>query len=123
MLQEAMDETSKIIPGGCILKLGRPMSLKYKGHYDTITELLLQAPTRTCIACGRRRIKSEMLRFVSRGARVIADTTAKLPGRGAYICQAEGCLAKGFSARAFSRSFRRKIDSASVLAAKEAINL
>jgi len=63
-----------------------------------------------------------MLRFVCSGARVIADTTAKLPGRGAYICPADGCLSKGLSVKAFSRSFRRKIDGASVLAAREAIN-
>jgi predicted RNA-binding protein YlxR (DUF448 family) len=44
-------------------------------------------PTRTCICCGVKTNKRDLLRIVSvRGDRVVVDITGKQNGRGAYIC-------------------------------------
>jgi uncharacterized protein len=44
---------------------------------------------------------------------VVADTVARLPGRGAYICGPGECLEGALRKRALQRAFRRpvKIDS------------
>ncbi len=75
----------------------------------TLLNLVLQASIRTCIGCGRKRSKNELARFVLAGEKVVFDPAMRLPGRGVYICPAEECLLKGISAKALSRSFRRKI--------------
>lgn len=51
-------------------------------------------PERTCLGCGARFSKGELLRFVVRAGVLVADQTALLPGRGAYCCRREGCLKK-----------------------------
>lgn len=52
-------------------------------------------PMRMCIACREMKPKKEMLRVVKNADGEIAvDTTGKLPGRGAYICNGEACLKK-----------------------------
>jgi predicted RNA-binding protein YlxR (DUF448 family) len=39
---------------------------------------------------------------------VVADPTAKLPGRGAYVCGA-ACARAAIDRRAFARAFRRAV--------------
>ncbi|WP_136797911.1 MULTISPECIES: YlxR family protein [Desulfosediminicola] len=49
-------------------------------------------PVRTCVACGRKDIKSNLQRFVWRGDSPIIDETGRETGRGAYCCKVERCL-------------------------------
>ncbi len=49
-------------------------------------------PLRMCIACRKRRPKSELLRMVSIKGEIFFDERQKLPGRGAYICPSLACL-------------------------------
>ena len=49
-------------------------------------------PTRTCVACRRKREKGELLRWVLEDGRARPDPAARLPGRGAYVCRDEKCL-------------------------------
>ena len=52
-------------------------------------------PMRMCIACREMKPKQEMTRVVKNAEGDIRlDPTGKLPGRGAYICNAEECLKK-----------------------------
>ena len=52
-------------------------------------------PMRMCIACREMKPKKEMLRVAKNADGEIAvDKTGKMPGRGAYICNAEVCLKK-----------------------------
>lgn len=51
------------------------------------------APVRTCCACGRKREKVELVRFVWQHGEIITDFRKILPGRGAYCCSDEKCLA------------------------------
>ncbi|GAC1458571.1 MAG: YlxR family protein [Candidatus Limnocylindrales bacterium] len=54
------------------------------------------APQRTCVACRQTKAKRELVRVV-RGpdGTLSVDLRGKSPGRGAYLCPAEACLARG----------------------------
>ncbi|MBI5141811.1 MAG: YlxR family protein [Nitrospirae bacterium] len=93
----------------------------FKGHYDNITKLLLQEPVRTCIGCGIKRKKSELLRITLSGGGIEFDPRMRLPGRGAYVCPDQECLTKGIGVRPLSRSFRRKIGADAVSALAESV--
>ena len=86
-------------------------------------------PERTCIGCGTKRAKNELIRIVrvkdanekgvadladESGAqktdscaeasmRLVVDRTGKLSGRGAYLCDSAECLKKARKKRALSR--------------------
>ena len=49
-------------------------------------------PQRSCVVCGNKTAKEELLRLVATppGA-VKVDLTGKLPGRGAYVCRDGVC--------------------------------
>ncbi len=57
-------------------------------------------PERSCIACGQKREKRDLVRVV-RGAddRVDVDLTGKKAGRGAYLCRDEACWTKALQRR------------------------
>ena len=53
-------------------------------------------PIRTCIGCGRKREKQELIRFVRNPDFTVSiDTNYKRSGRGGYVCPNEGCIKKG----------------------------
>ena len=55
-------------------------------------------PVRSCIACGERLPKKEMVRIVrTMSGTVEVDPTGKSAGRGAYLCPKEGCWNQGLS--------------------------
>ena len=70
-----------------------------------------RVPLRTCVACGVKTDKRDLLRIVS-GAddKVVVDRSGKRNGRGAYICAS--CRgSKGYLRRdRLERSLRAKID-------------
>ena len=53
-------------------------------------------PQRTCAACRKVKAKQELIRLVrvSDGS-VEVDTSGKKAGRGAYLCQSQGCWEVG----------------------------
>ena len=68
-------------------------------------------PERQCIACRQMKPKADLLRVVrsSFGGTYAIDGKGKAPGRGAYLCRDEGCMAKALKSRAFDRSFKGKV--------------
>ena len=50
-------------------------------------------PIRTCVSCGTRRRKRELLRLVldAQGV-VVVDKERKAQSRGAYVCPSEPCI-------------------------------
>ena len=63
-------------------------------------------PMRQCTGCREMKPKRELIRVVrSPEGEVSLDFKGKKPGRGAYICQDPGCLAKAKRARALERAF------------------
>ena len=63
-------------------------------------------PVRTCVGCRSRAPRSHLLRIVVRGSELIADESAVLPGRGAWLHPTLECLELALRRRAFARAFR-----------------
>ncbi|MFQ5709312.1 MAG: RNase P modulator RnpM [bacterium] len=50
-------------------------------------------PVRTCIGCGQKRFKGELVRIVRTPDKTLEiDWNAKKPGRGAYLCPDLRCV-------------------------------
>ncbi|WP_204041056.1 YlxR family protein [Acrocarpospora phusangensis] len=64
------------------------------------------APLRTCVGCRVRTAKSELLRLVVVEGVITPDLQGRLPGRGASLHPAVGCLELAERRRAFTRAFR-----------------
>ena len=61
------------------------------------------------MGCGRSRPKSELLRFVRVGDRVVPDPGGSASGRGAYLCQDPDCAKAAQRRGGFKRSFRSAV--------------
>ncbi len=65
-------------------------------------------PIRTCVGCGAKRGKRELIRLVlDPDGAIVKDRLGK--GRGAYICRDENCLSVLTTGKGLSRAFRRKV--------------
>jgi uncharacterized protein len=64
------------------------------------------APTRTCVGCKERAVKSSLLRLVAVGDDIQPDPQARLPGRGAYMHPSEACLELARRRKVFPRALR-----------------
>ena len=63
-------------------------------------------PQRTCVACGRKRAKHELLRLLTDGeGNVVVDPDHRGVGRGVYLCPEGDCLARVKQAR-LQKAFR-----------------
>ena len=61
---------------------------------------------RSCIACGGKATKGELLRIVRTGDGAAAfDATGKAAGRGAYVCS-EACLDRAVATKRLDRALR-----------------
>ena len=70
---------------------------KAKGH----------VPIRTCVSCGAKQGKRELIRLVlNGGGQVIRDDQGKVQGRGAYVCKRESCCEQLTRNRHLGRRFR-----------------
>ena len=63
-------------------------------------------PVRTCVGCGRKAPRRELLRFTARDGELAYDPTGQAPGRGAYTCPRLPCFERAASRRAFARTLR-----------------
>lgn len=48
-------------------------------------------PVRTCVACGRRADKRELVRIAASPQGVVVDPSGRAAGRGAYVCGSGEC--------------------------------
>jgi len=65
-----------------------------------------QLPTRTCVGCKERVVKSSLLRLVAVGDDILPDPQARLPGRGAYLHPSPACFELARRRRVFTRALR-----------------
>jgi predicted RNA-binding protein YlxR (DUF448 family) len=67
-------------------------------------------PERSCVACGAKTPKAQLIRFVrtSQGP-IIVNTTGKEAGRGAYLCRIPDCWEKAIGKGALERSFKKDL--------------
>ena len=69
-----------------------------------------KVPMRMCTACREMKPKRELVRIVKTSeGEIKLDTTGKLNGRGAYICEDKECLMKAQKANALSRAFQTSV--------------
>ena len=62
--------------------------------------------TRTCVACGDKRSKDELVRFVRcQNGAIELDLSGNRPGRGAYVCSL-ACFDKACKQKRLARSLR-----------------
>jgi predicted RNA-binding protein YlxR (DUF448 family) len=75
-------------------------------------------PARTCLGCRSRADKSTLLRVVARDGVVVADPSATLQGRGAWVHPTRECVEKSITRKAFGRALRvtAALDTAAILA-------
>ena len=65
-------------------------------------------PVRTCISCGAKRGKGELMRLTrDEEGKVVKDEPGTRPGRGAYVCRGGPCLDRLSKAR-WERAFRTR---------------
>jgi uncharacterized protein len=73
---------------------------------------------RTCIGCGNKGQKTELLRFVcGQDGRLSFDLKQREPGRGGYLCARGDCFTLATRKRRLSVRFRRDVkeDASSLL--------
>jgi len=70
----------------------------------------VHVPIRTCISCGAKRSKGELIRIAlnSRGVAVY-DINSKTKGRGAYVCPNASCLEVLKNSKRLSRAFNTEV--------------
>ena len=67
-------------------------------------------PQRSCIGCGEKKDKKDLLRIVrSPEGEYAVDLQGRKNGRGAYLCKNLSCLEKAEKKKAFFRSFKEAI--------------
>jgi uncharacterized protein len=64
------------------------------------------SPTRTCVGCGVRAARSELIRLVAASDEIVPDVAGRLDGRGAYLHLSLACLERAQRRKAFSRALR-----------------
>jgi uncharacterized protein len=81
------------------LRLSRKIQplMKAKGHI----------PVRTCISCGKKRPRHELIRLICDGEnRLIRDDSGGAKGRGAYICETPSCTERLWINKRLNKHFR-----------------
>ncbi len=68
-----------------------------------------KVPMRMCVVCRENKPKKELLRVVMTDNGLTLDTTGKLNGRGAYICDSIDCINKGLKTKVFNKAFKQNI--------------
>lgn len=63
---------------------------------------------RTCVACGAKKDKCDLVRFVLAGAPE-EDPKQRRDGRGAYVCDNEKCREIGMKKYRLMRSLQHKL--------------
>jgi predicted RNA-binding protein YlxR (DUF448 family) len=63
---------------------------------------------RTCVVCGEKKDKSELMRLTLMDNRVVIDFKGRMGGRGSYVCKNFECISK-LEEKHLERSFKKKI--------------
>ncbi|MCS7233733.1 MAG: YlxR family protein [Synergistetes bacterium] len=64
-------------------------------------------PIRTCVGCGEKKPKGEMLRIVRTvDGGISLDVSGKKSGRGVYVCFNSDCVGKALKKKAIQRSLK-----------------
>ncbi|CAI8026055.1 Uncharacterized protein YlxR [Geodia barretti] len=91
------------VPVGRVLAVGNQVSAIPKARH---------IPERSCVACGRKLAKGELIRLVrTPGGPILVDESGRQNGRGAYVCHQAICWEKALTKRALERSLRGPVSA------------
>ena len=63
-------------------------------------------PQRSCIGCGTKKDKKDLIRIVrTPDGDIVLDRTGKKAGRGAYVCDDPSCIQKGLCFKELGTGF------------------
>ncbi|MCQ2542993.1 MAG: YlxR family protein [Lachnospiraceae bacterium] len=69
-----------------------------------------RVPLRTCISCRESKDKRELVRIVKTPTgEILVDSTGKLNGRGAYVCNNPDCFEKLKKNHGLERAFKENV--------------
>ena len=69
-----------------------------------------RVPMRTCVSCGMKTAKRELLRIVSsQDGQIAVDLGGKLNGRGAYLCMECRCVPESLRRGRLEHSLKTRI--------------
>ena len=67
-------------------------------------------PQRTCVVCRQKTDKRRLTRIVSTSeGRVVVDSSGKLAGRGAYLCEKVSCWEEALRGSALKRALKSDV--------------
>lgn len=76
---------------------------------------MTQIKSRRCVACNEYQNGREMLRIIKDSCgNVKFDSTGRLNGRGAYVCNNAECVQKAVKTNAFTRSLHVQVPEEAV---------
>lgn len=79
-------------------------------------------PLRKCLGCEENKIKKELIRIVKTpDNEILIDSSGKINGRGAYICNSKECFTKAIKSNRISRSLETQIPKEKIEELKEKI--
>ena len=68
-------------------------------------------PQRTCVACGTTTNKRSLIRIVRTADGIVADSTGKMAGRGAYVCGEGACWDEALTKGRLEHSLKAKLSA------------
>lgn len=63
-------------------------------------------PQRTCVICGQKRDKRSLTRVVYTTEGLQIDSTGKMEGRGAYLCEQDACWQRALTSPILGKALR-----------------
>ena len=77
-----------------------------------VTILKNKVPQRKCIGCNVSKPKKELIRIVrTPEGEMLIDSSKRVNGRGAYICNDPECLQKAIKSKGLNRAFKMNVDA------------
>ena len=70
-----------------------------------------KVPMRMCIACRESKSKENFVKVVKVADNFIVDSSNKVSGRSAYICNCNDCISKVIKNRLLNKAFKKEISS------------
>ena len=68
-------------------------------------------PLRTCVSCGKKTAKRELLRIVATpSVGIVVDSSGRVNGRGAYVCRNGDCASDGLHRGRVEHVLRVKLE-------------
>ena len=105
--------------GLALLRPRRPPGARQQGHRRRRPRVAGGRPplrmgtvprrARTCVGCGQRAPRSELVRFANVDGALVPDPETRLPGRGAWLHETQDCWRAAVARRGFNRALRAPV--------------